>query len=202
MTVKGIRVAFMSYTEITNDIPSPHPWSVNRANAPQILADAHNARLAGAQAVVVNLHWGDEEVNAPSHFQLQLANQLTRSSDITAIVGQHVHVVQPIRRINGKLVVFGTGNLISNQTPSCCAPGSEDGMIALLTITADEQGARVSFIRYLPIWVRHPDYVILPAGVAAKTDPADAAELRASYQRTVATVGRGPDFEPIPPHLS
>ena len=30
-------------------------------------------------------------------------------------MGQHVHVVQPIRRINGKVVVFGEGNLISNQ---------------------------------------------------------------------------------------
>jgi poly-gamma-glutamate synthesis protein (capsule biosynthesis protein) len=202
MTVKGIKVAFLSYTELTNGIPSPHPWSVNRASAPQILAAAHAARMAGAHVVVLNLHWGDEDVNAPSRFQLQLANQLTRSPDITAIVGQHVHVVQPIRRINGKLVVFGTGNLISNQTPSCCAPGSQDGMIALVTITVDEQGARVTLIHYLPIWVRHPDYVVLPAGTAAKTDAADAAELRASYQRTVATVGRGPDVQPLPAGLS
>jgi poly-gamma-glutamate synthesis protein (capsule biosynthesis protein) len=202
MTVKGIKVAFLSYTELTNGIPSPHPWSVNRASAAAILADAHRARLAGAQVVVLNLHWGDEDVGAPSRFQLHLADQLTRSPEITAIVGQHVHVVQPIRIINGKLVVFGTGNLISNQTPSCCAPGSQDGMIALVTITVDSQGARVSFVHYLPIWVRHPDYVVLPAGIAARTDPADASELRASYQRTVATVGRGPSVQPIPAHLS
>jgi poly-gamma-glutamate synthesis protein (capsule biosynthesis protein) len=201
MTVKGVRVAFLAYTDITNGIPSPHPWSVNRANAAQILSDAHRARLDGAQVVIVNLHWGDQYVAQPSSFQLTLADQLTRSPDITAIVGQHVHIVQPIRRSNGKPVVFGEGNLISNQTSACCPTASQGGMIVLLTITVDSHGARVTFIRYVPIWVRHPDYVVLPAGIAWRTDPADAAALRASYDRTVAEVGRGPLIQPIPAHL-
>jgi hypothetical protein len=201
MTVKGVRVAFLAYTELTNGIPSPHPWSVNRASAAQILSDARRARRAGAQVVIVNLHWGDEDAAQPSGFQLQLAGKLTRSPAITAIVGQHVHIVQPIRIIHGKLVVFGEGNLISNQTSACCPAASQDGMIVLLTITVDSRGARVSFVHYLPIWVRHPDYVVLPAGTAWRTDPADAAALRASYERTVAVAGRGPRIQPIPAHL-
>ncbi|HVB42076.1 MAG TPA: CapA family protein [Streptosporangiaceae bacterium] len=52
---------------------------------------------------------GDEYAAQPSSFQLRLARGLTRSPDITAIVGQHAHVVQPIRIINGKPVVFGEG---------------------------------------------------------------------------------------------
>src|SRR5204862_3651239 len=75
MTVKGVRVAFLAYTELTNGIPSPHPWSVNRANAARIIADAHRARLAGAKVVVVNMHWGDEDVDQPSPFQLHLAGE-------------------------------------------------------------------------------------------------------------------------------
>jgi hypothetical protein len=200
--VKGIPVAFLAYTELTNGIPSPHPWSVNRANAAQIVADARRARAAGARAVIVNIHWGDEYVSHPSAFQTKLARALTASPDITAIVGQHVHVPQPIQRINGKLVVFGEGNLISNQTESCCASAAEDGMIALLTIRVDSLGARVTFIHYVPIWVRHPDYEVLPAGIAWRTDPANADELRASYRRTVATVGRAPDVQPVPASLS
>jgi hypothetical protein len=74
-------------------------------------------------------------------------------------------------------------------------------MIVLLTITVDSRGARVSFIRYVPIWVRHPDFVVLPAGTAWRSDPADAAALRASYERTVAAAGRGPRIQPIPAHL-
>ena len=201
MTVKGVRVAFLAYTELTNGIPSPHPWSVNRAGAAQILADAHRARADGARVVIVNIHWGDQYVARPSSFQLALASTLSRSPDITAVVGQHVHIVQPIRIINGKLVVFGEGNLISNQTTACCPTAARDGMIVLLTITVDSRGARVSFIRYVPIWVRHPDFVVLSAGVAWRTDPADAAALRASYERTVAAAGRGPRIQPIPAHL-
>jgi poly-gamma-glutamate synthesis protein (capsule biosynthesis protein) len=201
MTIKGVRVAFLAYTELTNGIPSPHPWSVNRASAAQILADAHRARRDGAEVVIVNLHWGEENVAQPSSFQLALASRLTRSPDITAVVGQHVHIVQPIRIVNGKPVVFGEGNLISNQTTACCPAAAQDGMIVLLTITVDSHGARITFIRYVPIWVRHPDFVVLPAGTAWRTDPADAAALRASYERTVATAGRGPGIQPIPAHL-
>ena len=201
MTVTGIRVAFLAYTELTNGIPSPRPWSVNRASAAQILSDARLARRDGAQVVIVNIHWGDQYTAQPSSFQLQLASTLTRSPDITAIVGQHVHIVQPIRIIHGKLVVFGEGNLISNQTSACCPAASQDGMIVLLTITVGSSGAYVSFIHYVPIWVRHPDFVVLPAGAAWRTDPADAAALRASYERTVAVAGRGPQIQPIPAHL-
>ncbi len=202
MTVKGVKVAFLSYTELTNGIPSPHPFSVNRAqNVSQILSEAHRARVAGAEVVIVNIHWGDENVPQPSTFQLQLARTLTASPDITAIVGQHVHVVQPVRRINGKLVVFGEGNLISNQTSVCCPEASQDGMIALLTITVDGNGARVARVRYVPIWIRHPDFTVVPIGTGLRTDPADADALRASYARTVAVVGRSADVQPIPARL-
>lgn len=198
ITVKGVRIAFLAYTEFTNGIPLPHAWSVNLASAARILADAHRARLDGAQAVIVNLHWGDEYVAQPTSFQLALASKLTRAPDITAIVGQHVHVVQPIRFVNGKPVIFGAGNLISNQTSP---PATRDGMIVLLTMTVDSHGARVTFIRYVPVWVRHPDFVVLPAGIAWRTDHGDAAALRASYDRTVMVAGRGPRVQPIPDHL-
>jgi poly-gamma-glutamate synthesis protein (capsule biosynthesis protein) len=201
MTIKGIKVAFLSYTDITNGIPSPHPWSVNRASAPAIIGEARHATEEGARAVIVNIHWGDENVNQPAPFQLALAKALTRSRYITAVVGQHVHVVQPIRKINGKFVVFGEGNLISNQTIACCPAGSQDGLIALLTIRVDQSGARVTFVHYVPIWVQHPTFTVLPVGRGLKIDPADAAELRASYARTVAAAGRGPGIQPVPAHL-
>jgi len=202
LTVEGIKVAFLSYTELTNGIPSPHPWSVNRAeNVSQILAEARRAHDDGAQVEVINIHWGDEDVQAPSAFQMHLAKVLTRSPYITAVVGQHVHIPQPIRKINGKFVVFGEGNLISNQTSACCPTASQDGLIALLTIVVDARGARVTFVHYVPIWVQHPSFVVLPVGRGLRVDPADAAELRASYARTVAAAGRGPQVQPIPAHL-
>jgi Bacterial capsule synthesis protein PGA_cap len=201
MNIKGVKVAFLSYTDITNGIPSPHPWSVNRASAPAILGEARRAREQGAQVVIVNLHWGDEYTNQPNAFQMGLARQLTASPLITTVVGQHVHVVQPIRKINGKFVVFGEGNLISNQTESCCGPGTQGGLMAILTIRVQGNQSRVTFVHYVPIWVQHPTYDVLPVGTGLKVDPADADALRASYAETVADAGRSADIQPIPAHL-
>jgi capsule synthesis protein PGA_cap len=202
LTVRGVKVALLAYTEMTNGIPLPHPWSVNLAHAGAIVADARRARRAGAQIVIVNLHWGQEYVPAPSAFQRTLADTLTRSPAITAVIGQHVHVVQPIARVNGKLVVFGEGNLLSNQTPACCAPGSQDGLLALLRIDVPPRGrARVRGIRYVPVWVRHPDYAVLPIGDALRHHLADPAALRASWTRTVGVAGRTRGVAPLPARL-
>jgi poly-gamma-glutamate synthesis protein (capsule biosynthesis protein) len=190
LTVKGVRIAFLSYTTLLNGLRPPHPWSVNLASPRRILSDARRARRLGADVVIVSLHWGQEYVHAPTRSQLQLADRLTRSPDVTAVIGQHVHVVQPIRRVNGKIVVFGEGNLVSNQTADCCPAATQDGMIVLLTVNVQGNRARVERARYLPIWVRHPDYTVLPVGPALRHGWADPRALRQSWQRTVSVVGR------------
>ena len=60
LRARGVKVAFLAYTQMTNGIPLPHPWSVNLASAGRILRDARRARRAGARVVIVNLHWGTE----------------------------------------------------------------------------------------------------------------------------------------------
>ena len=181
-----MKVAFLSFTAVSNGQAIPHPWSVNTANAARILADARRARRRGAEAVIVNLHWGDEYGHAISSAQAVLARRLTRSPAITAIVGQHVHVVQPIRRVNGKLVVFGEGNLVSNQTAACCPAESQDGLIALIDFAATGGRVKATRVRYVPTWVRHPDYRVLPASPGSL-----------SWRRTVAAAGRRPGIGPV-----
>jgi len=200
--VKGVKVAFLAYTEMTNGIPLPHPWSVNIASVGAVEHAARLARERGAQVVIVNFHWGDQFVSTPSAFQVQLAQVLTRDPDITAIVGQHVHVVQPIERVNGKLVVFGEGQILSNEDASCCPQQTEDGMLVFLHITVTGKHAALTRITYLPTWDRHPDYAVLPIGEALQAHQAPAGVLIASYNRTTATVGRIPHVvAPIPGRL-
>ena len=182
----GARLAFLSYTAVSNGQLVPHPWSLNWASPRRILADARAARARGADAVIVNLHWGAEYQHAPSPEQLSLARTLTRSPNVTAIVGQHVHVVQPIRRVNGKPVVFGEGNLISNQTAACCPAEAQDGLIALIDFVATGGRVKAKRVRYIPTWVRHPDYRVLPAGPGSL-----------SWKRTVAAAGRRPGIAPV-----
>jgi hypothetical protein len=98
--------------------------------------------------------------------------------------------------------VFSEGNLVSNQGPDAgLAAESQDGLIGLLTVVVDGDGARIERVRYVPTWVQHPDYSVLPVGPALEAGEADAASLRASYQRTVGTAGRGHGIEPDPPKL-
>jgi poly-gamma-glutamate capsule biosynthesis protein CapA/YwtB (metallophosphatase superfamily) len=108
---------------------------------------------------------------------------------VTAVIGQHVHVVQPIRRVNGKPVVFGEGNLVSNQSEACCPAASQDGLIALLDVAVDRQGARVEAVRHIPTYVAQPDYTVLPVRKAIEAEWADRSALRESLRRTRSVVG-------------
>jgi poly-gamma-glutamate capsule biosynthesis protein CapA/YwtB (metallophosphatase superfamily) len=185
LEVKGVKVALLAYTEMTNGIPLPQPWSVNLARAARIVSDARTARRRGARAVIVNVHWGDEFNSSPSAFQRDLARRLAASGQITAVVGQHVHVVQPIRFLDGMPVVFGEGNLLSNQSSACCPAASQDGLVAFLDVVAPESGSpRVERVRYLPTRVRLSDYTVVKAPAA-------------SYARTVRTVGSSARIVPM-----
>jgi poly-gamma-glutamate synthesis protein (capsule biosynthesis protein) len=186
LQAKGVRVALLSYTAVSNGQAVPHPWTVNWASPGLIVRDARRARRRGARLVIVNLHWGSEYVSSVTSAQRSLALRLTRSPAIDAIVGQHAHVVQPIQRVRGKPVVFGEGNLISNQTPACCAPGAQDGLIALLDfVVRPGRPARARRVRYVPTWVRHPDMTVLPAAPGSP-----------SWNRTVSVAGRRPGIHP------
>ena len=187
LRARGVKVAFLAYTQMTNGIPLPHPWSVNLASAGRILRDARRARRAGARVVIVNLHWGTEFRHAPDAFQTSLARRLGRSRAITAVVGQHAHVVQPIRRVGRTWVVYGTGNLLSNQTAACCPAATQDGMLVRLHLRVGPKRARVERVTYVPTWVRHPDYTILRA-----------ARRGVSWRRTVSVVGRSRRVRPRP----
>jgi poly-gamma-glutamate capsule biosynthesis protein CapA/YwtB (metallophosphatase superfamily) len=196
-----LRVAFLAYTYGTNGLPLPHPWSVNLIAAQRILAAARRARARGADLVVVNLHWGEEYRHEPTAEQRGLARRLLVRDGADAIVGQHVHVVQPIRTVRGRFVVYGEGNLLSNQTAACCPSESQDGLIALLRVRVEPDGRpRVVAVDYAPTRVRHPDFVVEPVGyVLARGAGARDGELRASYWRTVHYAGAGHGVEPLPP---
>ena len=71
--VKGVKVAVLAYTAISNGQVVPNPWNLNWASAGRILADAKSAKRAGAEAVILNMHWGNEYQHSISPAQLSLA---------------------------------------------------------------------------------------------------------------------------------
>ncbi|MFF7855251.1 CapA family protein [Streptomyces sp. NPDC007904] len=114
------RLAHLAYTYGTNDIPLPpeQPWAVGLIDEARILADARAARAAGADVVVVSLHWGTEWQEAPDEQQITLARSLTAARtggrpDIDLILGTHAHVPQAYEKVNGTWVVYGMGDQIA-----------------------------------------------------------------------------------------
>src|SRR6266545_1290847 len=158
LTVKGVRVAMLSYAYGFNGrkLPASQPWRANQINPARILADARAARRAGSQFTVVFLHWGQEYRTAPTPQQLRIAKQLLADPSIDLILGHHAHVVQPARRINGKWVAFGMGNLLSAQSSACCPANTQDGVIIAVHVACQDGRYVVGDLRYVPTWVQHP----------------------------------------------
>ena len=199
LKAKGVKVAFLGYTQLLNGQTAPHPWSVNMAEPGEIIADAKRARRRGAKVVIINIHWGVEFAREPTAEQMTLATRLARSPAITAVVGEHAHVVQPIRRVGGKLVVFGQGNLIANQgSYADLAPDSRDGIISLLRIRISPTGKdQLRRVDYVPVFVSEDDFTVLPVGRLLRQQGAAASPLlETSWQRTLGTVGRGRTYGP------
>ncbi|MEU6915004.1 CapA family protein [Streptomyces olindensis] len=114
------KIAHLAYTYDTNGIPLPdgQPWAVNLIDEGRILTDARAARKAGADVVVVSMHWGTEWQDAPDDRQLTLARNLTAARsegrpDIDLILGTHAHVPQAYEKVNGTWVIYGMGDQIA-----------------------------------------------------------------------------------------
>ena len=205
LPVRGLRIAFLAYAYGTNGMRLPNRWSVNVISTSKIVADAARARRLGANFIIANLHWGDEYVHEPNQLQRDLARYLLSHRVVDVIVGQHVHVVQPIQRIAGRFVVFGEGNLLSNQTSMCCPEESQDGLIAVIHVRSLGNRAVVTGVDYVPTWVEHPSYVVQPAGLKLRQLIRNgggrsvlARALLASYRRTVGYAGRSRFIGPLP----
>ncbi|MFF2502876.1 CapA family protein [Streptomyces sp. NPDC058067] len=116
------RVAHLAYTYGTNGFPQPEgrPWAVNMIDRQKIVEDARAARKAGADVVVVSLHWGTEWQDEPDEQQLRLGGELTASRtggrpDIDLILGTHAHIPQAYEKVNGTWVIYGMGDQIAGE---------------------------------------------------------------------------------------
>ncbi len=191
----GLVIGHVSATYGLNGfvMPDDQPWLVDLIDPVSgVLAEAAATRAAGADIVVVSVHWGEEYQTEPSPYQRAVADQLLASPDVDLLVGHHAHVVQPVERVGDKAVIFGLGNLLSGQLGRHTA-GTQDGVIVTVTL-ADSPNTtpRVPGIRYMPTWVEPGTYRVLPIPetVADPALPADRRRaLEASAARTAAAIG-------------
>ncbi|MEU2183833.1 CapA family protein [Streptomyces thermolilacinus] len=161
----GARVAHLAYTYGTNGIPVPEdrPWSVNLIDESRVLSDARAAREAGADVVVVSLHWGTEWQTAPDRQQIELGRALTASTtagrpDIDLILGTHAHVPQAYEKVNGTWIIYGMGDQIAGAMVNHSGahdPRGNEGTIGRFTFAPPRTpGGRweVARAEFVPQW--------------------------------------------------
>ena len=194
--VNGITIGHLSYTYGLNGytLPDDQLWAVNVNSAEDILGEARAAIKLGAEFVVLSIQWGAEYQVAPTTQQRALAKELLASDEIDLIVGSHAHVIQPVERVGGNLVIYGLGNFLSNQSPQTCRscpPESTDGVIVLVELVEGESDdIEVAAIGAVPTWVDRRTFTIVDVGAALAADsvPELTGQLEQSWARTTTTL--------------
>jgi poly-gamma-glutamate synthesis protein (capsule biosynthesis protein) len=212
----GATVAQLAYTYGTNGNPSPRdkqpedkPWAVNITDPERIVSDARRARRAGADVVVVSLHWGTEWQDAPDATQLRLARELTVSRsagapDLDLILGTHAHVPQAYEKVNGTWVVYGMGDQIAGRMINHAGdhdPRGNQGTIGRFTFSPPEPGSarwRVTKAEFLPQLMDHertgpPRVVDLNAELADGDAPEHYARVRDRISEVTLSRGAAAD---------
>ena len=199
MEVKGVRIAHLAYT-LRYDVAAPvgEEWRSALIDVPRIITDATKAREAGAEMVVLSLHWGNADSARPNPDQRRWADEVTRAGVIDLIVGTHSHVVQPIEQVNGVWVAFSLGNSLTYMpTNSQWSKYTQDGIVVSFTASRGSDGRIV-----VEAPVVRPTFVDKAAGCVIRdvlgilADPAahDASLVKAaqaSYNRTTQILGAG-----------
>lgn len=188
--IRGVRVAHLAYTWGFNGAGPKRGWMANVIDPDRILADAHRARAAGAELVLVSLHWGDEYDTDGNSSQRSLADRLLASDDIDLLIGHGPHVLQPIEVFHEKYALLSLGNLVANQGSE--KPRTYDGMIVTVSF---HRGIGDRLVAAAP--VVHPTWYDPSAGrvrliETALTDPSLGSihdALLASLDRTRGVVG-------------
>ncbi|WP_202512028.1 CapA family protein [Streptomyces sp. SID3343] len=193
LDVKGVKVAHLSWTYDTNGIPLPEdkPWSVNVIDKQRIIEQARTARRAGAELVLLSIHWGTEWQGEPDEQQRALAKELTASTDngrkdVDLIIGTHNHVPQAYEQVNGTWVIYGMGDELANFPDK---PKGNYSSAGLFTFTRDAAGTwSVTKAQFRPLYASPgPPFRILDVN-RALADPATDAGLREQLQTVRATV--------------
>jgi poly-gamma-glutamate synthesis protein (capsule biosynthesis protein) len=185
--VNGVEVGHLAYTYGYNGIPVPAeaPWLGDlvypEVGFYKVLADVGALRERGAEFVVISMQWGSEYQQEPTTEQMQWARGLLLRPEVDLILGDHVHVIQPCEKINGKYVHYGMGNFLSNQSPAAgLLASTQDGAVVTYEIEEISPGEfETTSMSYAPTFVNIPGHQIQLATPDRHPE---------SHQRTVAAM--------------
>ncbi|MFD0675168.1 CapA family protein [Cohnella sp. GCM10027633] len=211
-TVKGMKLAFLSYTESMNGLesslaPAERDTMINVIDKEKIKQDIADAKALNADFVIAFMHWGVEYAREPSAAQRELATWMAEAG-VDIILGSHPHVIQPLETIEAgdgrrTYVAYSMGNFISNQrTETLDNPYTEDGVIIRFVLRKDRKTghAAIEKVEYVPTWVNRRqvtghdgyEFTVVPARMNAGSDTRtdeEKSRMRRSYTDTTAQMG-------------
>ncbi|MGW3627896.1 CapA family protein [Streptomyces sp. NPDC000880] len=200
----GAKVAQLAYTFGTNyhALPEGQPWAVNLIDEKKIVGDARAARQAGADVVVVSLHWGTQWQTEPDEQQLTLGRRLTAATtvgrpDIDLILGTHAHVPQAYEKVNGTWIIYGLGDQIAGTSFSRSGDGDSrgnQGSIGRFTFAPPAKAGErwpVTKAEFVPQWMdaKASRVISLSDALRRGADRDDYREAQALIREAV--LGRG-----------
>ena len=112
LNVSGSRIALLGYS-----CASTHAVFGNEnrngsalLDKEQIFKDIQSVKNK-ADFIIVQLHWGDEEIKYPKFTDVQTAHQII-DCGADMIIGHHAHVIQSIEVYKDKHIFYGIGNCL------------------------------------------------------------------------------------------
>jgi len=157
--VKGLDIAFLSYTYGTNGIPVPSgkDYCINLIDKDLISKHLELAKQKEPDLICVIMHWGVEYVTKQNTTQEDLANFLFENG-ADVILGGHPHVLQPMEKRTITLadgstkegfIIYSLGNFISGQSKT----HTNNSIILDLQITKKGETGKISIdkVKYTPI---------------------------------------------------
>lgn len=178
--INGIRFGFLNYTYGTNGIPARDGMEVALIDRAKMAEEMRRTREAGAEIMVVTVHWGIEYVLRENAIQRDLARFLIENG-ADMVIGGHPHVVQPMKMVRDENrhrdvpVVYSLGNLISNMKTG----DTRGGAYMRVRVERDSDGiARVKWADYDTFYCAKPtgkgsNFTVIPSD---RTDLIPAAE--------------------------
>lgn len=157
--LKGIKVGFISYSEIFNGmegvIPADKKYVISPINYEKIKSDIDYLKENGADIIISMPHYGVEYKTEPTTLQ-QEASKFMLDNGVDLVLGSHPHVLgrAGMWEVGGrnKFLIYSMGNSISNQRqPWMGTYDTEMGVLVEIDITKAEE---INFEVAL-----HPTYV-------------------------------------------
>lgn len=139
--INGFKIGFLNYTYGTNGIEPQDNVEVSLIDRDAMAREIKLTRDAGAELIVVAIHWGIEYVLLENESQRSTADFLLNQG-VDMVIGGHPHVIQPMKMVKnpvtGKnsVVVYSLGNFISNMKTG----DTRGGALINVTVKRDKDG--------------------------------------------------------------